>query len=558
MKLKICKKWSGICFFKYFLFIFLFALFFNMNLCFADAEDNCQKINFEKLTKNSCLFSNVLGSSEKFYCSLNKSYSTNVEKLALVPSGITGVCEVSFQINDSALPSRQQVVIRGMKLKIPSTPLKLNAIFVGWYTDESLTKKYDFGSIVNNDFTLYAKFEKVFTVSFETNGGTSISDKKVTEGNVLEISDVPTKRDAVFSGWYTDRNLINVYATNRLVSDNFTLYAKWIDNQFLVVTFETNDETSISSLEVARGSKLIAPVVPARENKNFVGWYADEDFAVRYNFENIVNESFTLYAKWIDKEIFTVSFETNGGNVISSQQVMEGKKLIVPTIPVKKDKNFVGWYADEKLTNEYVFDNLVGGNFTLYAKWKNMWVNPFEDVEETDWFYEDIEYMCKRGFINGSSEKNFGVKELVSRALVITVLGRVNNINQNEYQESVFEDILPDDYCVSYANWAYENKIVLGVGNNKFMPNISVKRENFATILYRYLQFLNKSFSHDVDMEFIDEDEISDYAKDAVKVLSEAGIIEGREGKMFDPKSNIAKFELAAIFRRFIEKVSLE
>ncbi len=67
----------------------------------------------------------------------------------------------------------------------------------------------------------------------------------------------------------------------------------------------------------------------------------------------------------------TVSFESNGGTPVPPQRIMSGKQPVAPEAPVKEDALFAGWYSDEDLTEEYLFDAPVTGNLTLYAKWEN-------------------------------------------------------------------------------------------------------------------------------------------------------------------------------------------
>lgn len=71
----------------------------------------------------------------------------------------------------------------------------------------------------------------------------------------------------------------------------------------------------------------------------------------------------------IFKTKYTVSFDSNGGTAVADQTVKEGEKVQVPTTPTKGDMHFVGWYADQALTNLYDFETPVNQSFTLYAKW---------------------------------------------------------------------------------------------------------------------------------------------------------------------------------------------
>ena len=68
---------------------------------------------------------------------------------------------------------------------------------------------------------------------------------------------------------------------------------------------------------------------------------------------------------------FTVTFETNGGSAVESVQVDKDGKVTKPTDPTKEGHDFVAWYKDEALTDEWIFDtDTVTGDITLYAKWE--------------------------------------------------------------------------------------------------------------------------------------------------------------------------------------------
>ena len=66
---------------------------------------------------------------------------------------------------------------------------------------------------------------------------------------------------------------------------------------------------------------------------------------------------------------YTVSFNTNGGNKITSQTVAKANSVKEPTAPIKENFEFAGWYTDKELTTKYDFTEKVTKSFTLYAKW---------------------------------------------------------------------------------------------------------------------------------------------------------------------------------------------
>ena len=83
----------------------------------------------------------------------------------------------------------------------------------------------------------------------------------------------------------------------------------------------------------------------------------------------------------------------------------------------------------------------------------------------------------------------------------------------------------------------------MGYPNGTFEPENNITREDLCTILYR-LFFEGKEASLE-ELVFSDSGEISDYAVNAVKTLSEMGIIHGRSENKFAPPEFAERAEVA-------------
>lgn len=66
---------------------------------------------------------------------------------------------------------------------------------------------------------------------------------------------------------------------------------------------------------------------------------------------------------------YTVSFDTDGGTVISDKVVSEGEKISRPVDPEKEGYKFGGWYSDSSYTTLFDFDSVISEDTTIYAKW---------------------------------------------------------------------------------------------------------------------------------------------------------------------------------------------
>ena len=110
------------------------------------------------------------------------------------------------------------------------------------------------------------------------------------------------------------------------------------------------------------------------------------------------------------------------------------------------------------------------------------------------------------------------------------------------------------DWAEPYIAWAAENKIVNGLGGNKFAPNNYVTREQAALILFNYLK---RNYTLTGSDEFLnkapDKANVSSWALEAMKWATSAALMRGDGGGTLRPRYSATRAEIAAIFKRFIE-----
>lgn len=170
----------------------------------------------------------------------------------------------------------------------------------------------------------------------------------------------------------------------------------------------------------------------------------------------------------------------------------------------------------------------------------------FIDINE-HWAKEAIEFCAGKGYFKGISSVEFGPEMPIRRADFITVLGRIQNINVEKYKLSRFSDLEEGAYYTAYVNWAVENKIVSGFENGKFEPNSYITREQMALIISNYLKFTNKPLDKNSTIDFADESQISDWAKEAIKEMTQAGILKGMSEEEFFPKTSFTRAQVAQV-----------
>ena len=279
---------------------------------------------------------------------------------------------IQFNTNGGTSVASQKVYYQS-KVTEPESPTKEGYTFTGWFTENECINKYDFNTLVTKSVTLYAGWKiNEYTVTFVEAGGSDVENQTVKYGDKA-ISPNSTRTGYDFSGWYSDSSIKNLYDFDMPITSDIKLYAGWKIKQY-VVSFNTNGGSKIPAQTVNYGEKVTEPNSPFIEGANFVGWYLDQDYKTKFDFNNKIKGNHTLYAKW-DAVMCKVSFETNGGNNVESQNIIYGKKAIKPDNPIRDGYMFLGWYTDKELTKSYNFNSVVKNGMTLYASWKEIIAN---------------------------------------------------------------------------------------------------------------------------------------------------------------------------------------
>ena len=257
-----------------------------------------------------------------------------------------------------------------------NAPTKEDFVFVGWYLDsEYTTPTNKITSDMNEDITLYARWEKqVYTISFDSNGGTYVDEILATYQEKIETPTSPTKQGYKFIGWYSDKNLTRPYTFNTMPNKNIVLYAKWTENNKNVITFDTNGGSTVNKI-IAEANKVIyEPNDPYKEGYKFAGWYLDENLTRLYSFTTMPSTDITLYAKWANNDTNVIRYVTNGGyNDEKNPTTYLTGDVLYLNAPTKENYVFMGWYLDENYQTQIdTITRDMDSDLRLYAKWEKV------------------------------------------------------------------------------------------------------------------------------------------------------------------------------------------
>lgn len=177
--------------------------------------------------------------------------------------------------------------------------------------------------------------------------------------------------------------------------------------------------------------------------------------------------------------------------------------------------------------------------------------SPFSDVQKSDWFYEPMKFVYSNGLMKGVSDNEFDPNGAVSRAMLVTVLYRMEK--EPQAQASPFSDIANGSYYENAVAWANANGIVKGVSDAEFAPDESITREQMAAMIYRYAAYKKMDLSAGEStniLSYADYSEISDYAVSAMRYAAGSGIINGMTADTLSPKGISTRAQAAAVFMR--------
>ena len=256
---------------------------------------------------------------------------------------------------------------------------------------------------------------------------------------------------------------------------------------------------------------------------------------------------------------YTLHFETDGGSAITDMREAYNTRIsLTKYVPTRQGHTFIGWYSDHNLTNQ-VSEVSLTKNMTVYAGWRadetpNTVANPFTDVFEKDWFYDDAMFVYKNGLMLGTSKTLLSPHGTVTRGMMATILWRMEGSLAPKGENS-FTDVEAGRWYADAITWTAENGIFAGYSKDKFGPDDPITREQLTAIFYRYADYKGYKLTVTGNLDkFEDADKITDYAKTVMQWAVGNGLIKGKSETLLDPQGTATRAEIAAMLHRFVEK----
>lgn len=170
----------------------------------------------------------------------------------------------------------------------------------------------------------------------------------------------------------------------------------------------------------------------------------------------------------------------------------------------------------------------------------------FSDVSKEHWANESIEELYKRNIISGRDNGSFAPNDSVTRSEAIKMIVLAIDIKSISDAQVNFDDISEDAWEYDYVRRAIEAGIVNGIDDKMFGGNRNITRQDLCVMIYRAMVNAGYEIASGT-AEFTDEDQISDYAVDAIDALTAQNIISGMDDGSFAPLETATRAQTAKI-----------
>ncbi|MBQ7923386.1 MAG: S-layer homology domain-containing protein [Clostridia bacterium] len=277
------------------------------------------------------------------------------------------------------------------------------------------------------------------------------------------------------------------------------------------------------------------PVTGSNDNEDFWYWYLMMIYSQEFNISASANAGGTISPEGISK----VKYDKNITYIITPDEGYAIADVLV-------DGKSVG------AVSEYTIKRVKKAH-TITAVFEEIeWKNPFTDVSEEAWYYEDVEFVYENDLMIGTDNDVFSPNAIVNRAMLVTVLWRLEGSPIIDSHVD-FVDVPANEWYTDAVNWASANGIVNGYGDGTFGANKDLTHEQVMAILNRYAVY--KKWSENVTGNVDDSYINSGWADNNVLWADLNGMFKGIGSDITDLTTSATRAELAAYLRRFCENI---
>lgn len=189
------------------------------------------------------------------------------------------------------------------------------------------------------------------------------------------------------------------------------------------------------------------------------------------------------------------------------------------------------------------------------------WKNPFNDVYATDSYYSAVKFVYENNLFKGTTTTKFAPDTTMTRAMFVTVLGRLAGVDVSRFKTSSYSDVpinATTSWYAPYVEWATQMGIVEGYGDGTFGPDNKITHQQMYQLMYKYTIFVEnkKTNISGTSINASDAEEVADWAKDAVKYASQQNfLVKVGTSSRIDPTGEAKRSELAQLLEKYCDVV---
>ncbi len=434
-----------------------------------------------------------------------------------------------------------------------STYVKRNKTYSNWSWDKSTVS----GSVKNNGYTVWAT--KEYNVTFETDGGKPVPAPQVVRWGkyATRPTEIPVKGDSwVFNGWYTDETgAVEFDFDKTAIKANTTIYAGY-DSVYEIHYFKQlvdgsyeEDTASFVRGFAKEGTMINAPekdygthFLLNKEKSNMSG----PVIKATVDKENKVN--CLVLNVYYDRDMHTVTFDTQGGTKIDPVMVRCGNPVAQPITPSKAGYYFSGWFLNG---SKYNFSTPVTSDITITAEFtKYAPVNPVPPtVEAKDLAFNTTDHFA---YVNGYPNGTVQPEGNITRAEVAAILYRVMDakcVEKYATDKNTFADVDAFKWYNTYISTLANAGVIVDSANGYFRPDEAITRAELAAMIAQFAKVdLTKSVSFNDVLA-------NHWASKEIAIAAKMGWINGYPDGSFRPDATITRAEMITMINRALNRV---
>ncbi|MBE7054482.1 MAG: hypothetical protein E7392_00025 [Ruminococcaceae bacterium] len=175
--------------------------------------------------------------------------------------------------------------------------------------------------------------------------------------------------------------------------------------------------------------------------------------------------------------------------------------------------------------------------------------NPFNDVPESHYAYNEISILYNDGIINGKSATVFAPEDKIKREEFAKVLALGLGVEKGENTGS-FSDVVSGSWYEQYVEATKEAGLFKGVSENQFGVGTNVTKQDCALAVYRLSDIKKPINSEEGEYTpYSDMSDVSDYAKEAVEALLKRGVLKAKKNEAFNPQKEATRAEVCVMLQ---------